>query len=127
MDHIARQIIFDKVFGQLKNLLLGGIAPAGLVVAQSPKLRKRASAGEVGITFNHVSDGFTIDEVIVQFAVGGTDGLVFCRTIAHIKACFVMIVKKDTIDTVFAEGDEKRNGFVQCLKGRVFYMRIWVV
>ena len=54
MDHIARNVVLAEGSGQIKNLLLGGISPAGLMIPKSPELWQRRTSGEPGVLLQNI-------------------------------------------------------------------------
>ena len=97
------------------------------MVAKGPELRQRTATGQGSVLTDDICDGVSVEEVVVKFAVGSTEGIVVGRTVSHIEVCLKVVIKEDTVDIVISQCNEERNGLVQCLEGWILYMWIRVV
>ena len=116
MDHIAGDIVLPQAKRHLLHILLGGVAPAGLVISQSPLLRKGTGSREVSIPLQHFPDGISTDIVVVQAASVCAEPVIGLRLLPHIKIALKGIVHKNSVHMLPGAGDEKGNTLIESLK-----------
>ena len=123
MNDIARNLQFAIFLCNFHDILCGCVAPAGLMIAQCPKLWQRCSSSKVCIIFDDLCHGLSAKNVIIQISVIRTITEIFLRLFSKIQIAVERIVKEQTIHTIFAQTNQKWNGFVQCMKILVVCLR----
>ena len=123
MNDIARNLQFAIFLCNFHDILCGCVAPAGLMIAQCPKLWQRCSSGKVCIIFDDLCHGLSAKNVIIQISVIRTITEIFLRLFSKIQIAVERIVKEQTIHTILTQTNQKWNGFVQCMKILVVCLR----
>ena len=114
MHRIAWDIKFSVFPCYFFNAVCGIISPAGLMITECPQLWKWSPSGQIGITAHNVRHRIPCDKIVIK--VSGVRTIVKICLIFFSKVYIrsVCIVKENTVNTFFFQGDQKRNGFVQC-------------
>ena len=69
MNDITWNLQFTVLLCDFHDILRGCVTPAGLLIAQRPKLWQRCSSGKVCIIFDDLCHGLSAKNVIIQISV----------------------------------------------------------
>ena len=72
VDDIYRYFLIVKSTCKIQNIIVGEIAPATLLVTQTPHRWHWHTTGKPCIIFNYSRDAFSTNKVIIHFASVGT-------------------------------------------------------
>lgn len=82
---VRRNLIRPQACGDLAQLGFGSVAVTRLLESEGPQRRKRRRAGEVDIAFYYLLWGGAIDEVVVEGAALGTEGVCVASLFAEVE------------------------------------------
>src|SRR6266478_6373857 len=112
IHHVGRNSVCSEAVGDPPYLGFGGIAIARLLETKSPQRRKRRPSGEVSVPLNNLFRSGAIDQVVVERAAFGTEGISTPRLLAEVEPRAPRIVEEKSVASATADTEEERNAFV---------------
>ncbi len=117
VEGVGGDLVFAEAVGDSEDAGLGVVAVAGLLEAEAPEGRERGGAGEPGVGFDDVTWGGAVEEVVVDGAVGGAEGVGVGVLLAEVEGGAEGVVDEDAEGAALIEGDKEGNGFVDGVSG----------
>ena len=106
-----------EAVGDACELGVGEVAIAGLLEAEAPERWEGRGAGEPGVGFDDFFGFGAVEEVVVEGAVGGGEGVVVEGLVAEVEEGAEGVVEEDAEGAGGAVVDEEGDGFVDGVGG----------
>ncbi len=113
IDHVGGDVFIAEGLRDLADAGFRKIAVAGLLVAERPERRQRRSSGERGEGGEDALGFGAEEEIIVEFAAFGAEGVGVVAGLAEVERGAPGVVHEDAVGAAVAHAVEEGNGFVE--------------
>ncbi len=94
---IGRDVVFAEAVGDFAQARLGRVAVAALLIAERPERRQRRRSGEPGVVLDDLLWFGAVDEVVVERAAFGAEGIGEALAAAEVEAGAPGVIEEDSV------------------------------
>ena len=117
IEGVGGEVVGAEAVGDFHELGLVHVAIAGLLKTKGPEGRNGRGAGEPGVGFDYFFRIGAVEEVVVEGAVGGAEGVVVGGLVAEVEEGAEGVVEEDAEGAGGSVVDEEGDGFVDGVGG----------